>query len=132
MIFKNLIISVFLILLVSCSNADKRNADSDKKWEHKIKVEEVIQTSSYTYLLVEENGRSRWIAVSSIDATEGDVLYYNNGLEMVDFKSRELNKVFPNLLLVQIISDGKSEVLSRKVPKKKLNITQHNSPKIFE
>ena len=128
MVLKNLIIFTFLILIVSCSSIEDKSTNSNAKWEHKIKVEEVIQTTSYTYLLAEENGNSRWIAVSSMDTKEGDILYYNNGLEMVDFNSRELNRVFPNLLLVQIISDGKSEMPIRKTVSNNSNNVKKGVP----
>lgn len=108
---KNILLLALLATIFSCSNT--KNGKENKKWEHQVTVEEVIQTSAYTYLLVDENGADRWIAVASMDAKVNDVLFYNTGLEMVDFKSKELNRVFPNLLLVQVISDGKTDMPKR-------------------
>ena len=81
-------------------------------------VEEAIQTSSYTYLLVSEDGINYWIAVSRMNAKAQDVLYYNSGLEMINFESKELQRTFDKLLLVQVISDGSSEVAPRNIQKK--------------
>ena len=118
---KSILFVIVLALFVSCSSEGDKQSETSK-WENKVKVEEVIHTSAYTYLLVDKDGYDRWIAVSRMDANVGDVLYYNNGLEMVDFKSRELDRTFSNLLLVQVISDGKS-----KVPKRQpLQVIQNN------
>ena len=66
-----------------------------------LKVEEVIQTTSYTYLRANENGQEVWIAVTKMDANAGDVFYYDNALEMIDFESKELNRVFDRVLFVE-------------------------------
>ena len=81
-------------------------------------VDEVIQTSSYTYLLVSEDGMSYWIAVSQMTANVQDVLYFNSGLEMLNFESKELQRTFDKLLLVQVVSDGSSEVSPRSMQTK--------------
>jgi PBP1b-binding outer membrane lipoprotein LpoB len=71
---------------------------------HQVVVSELIQTTSYTYLLVNENGKEYWIAVSRMDAAVGDEYYFADGLEMKDFKSKELDRVFESILFVQTIS----------------------------
>ncbi|WP_423128253.1 hypothetical protein [Gaoshiqia sp. Z1-71] len=68
---------------------------------HQLKVEDVIQTTSYTYLLGNENGQEVWIAVTKMEAQTGDVFYYDNALEMLDFESKELNRVFDRVLFVE-------------------------------
>jgi len=42
----------------------KTKKAENNTWKHKVLVEEVIQTGSYTYLLVSEDGETQWIAVS--------------------------------------------------------------------
>jgi len=111
---KNILIIIVVVAFASCSSVNEKNNES-KKWEHKVQIEEVIQTSAYTYLLVDENGTDRWIAVSKMDANVNDIYYYNSGLEMIDFKSKELNRTFPNLLLVQVISNGKTDMPIRQM-----------------
>jgi len=58
---------------------------------HKVKVLEVVQVSSYTYLNVDENNNQKWVAVPTTNAEIGDVLFYNGGSEMIDFRSNELD-----------------------------------------
>ena len=109
MIYKNIFIAVILTIFISCSNTNEKESEK-QTWEHKVLVEEIIHTNSYTYLLVSEDNDPYWIAVPQMEAQVNDVLYYNAGLEMVDFKSKELDRSFDKLLLVQVISDGESEV----------------------
>lgn len=71
---------------------------------HEVKVEEVIQTSNYTYLKVSENSTENWIAVSSQEALKGEVYYYDQALEMKNFQSKELNRTFETIYFVQGLS----------------------------
>ena len=71
---------------------------------HEVKVEEVSQTSNYTYLKVSENNAEFWIAVGRQEATAGEVYYYNDALEMTNFNSKELNRVFETVYFVNGIS----------------------------
>lgn len=108
------IIGVFI--LSSCDNVTNNEQKTDSGVEnssagsnvestmHHGKTLEVIQTTSYTYLKLDENGSEVWIAVKKIDANVGDEYYYANSMEMKDFKSTELNRVFPSVFFVQNIS----------------------------
>jgi hypothetical protein len=71
---------------------------------HEVKVEDVIQTTNYTYLKVSENGAENWIAVSKQDAAKGDTYYYGQALEMKNFNSKELNRTFETIYFVQGLS----------------------------
>lgn len=71
---------------------------------HEVKVEEVIQTSQYTYLKVSENGTENWIAITRQEAAVGQTYYYDKALEMTNFKSKELNRTFNIIYFVQGIS----------------------------
>ena len=68
---------------------------------HHVIVKEVLQTSKYTYLFVSENSQEFWIAVRRLDAKVGDDVYYQQSLPMQNFKSKELNRVFENVLFIQ-------------------------------
>ncbi|MBK6345325.1 MAG: SH3-like domain-containing protein [Bacteroidales bacterium] len=95
-------IVALLIFSLSACNRGKKNstAESLPPGTHAVDVIEVIQTSNYTYLQVFENDQKFWIAVSRLDAKTGDVIYYTNAMEMKDFKSKELDRVFPSILFV--------------------------------
>lgn len=68
--------------------------------EHKVVVEEVLNTDKYTYLNVSENGEKSWIAIPRRDVTVGDTYYYRGGLLKKNFFSPEFNRVFETVYLV--------------------------------
>ena len=93
---------------------------------HQVKVEEVVQTSNYTYLKVSENNADFWIAVNSQEASPGEVYYYGEALEMNNFNSKELNRTFETIYFVQGISkEPVTAVAENKLPAKPVqpNIT---------
>jgi hypothetical protein len=75
---------------------------------HKIVVEEVLQTTSYTYLLGNENGQKQWLALPRIEASAGEVYYYQEGILMKDFKSTELDRTFASVLFLQSVQNAKT------------------------
>ena len=68
--------------------------------KHKIKVEEVIQTSTYTYIRAEENGTSQWMAMPITQLKVGEICYYQAAAEMKQFESKSLNRTFESILFV--------------------------------
>lgn len=95
-----------LIVLSGCVHKNKvptaQNAANPSM--HEAKVEEVIQTSQYTYLKVSENGAENWIAVTRQEAAVGETYYYDKALEMKNFESKELKRTFETIYFVQAIS----------------------------
>lgn len=69
-----------------------------------IKVTEVIQGGSYTYISATENGIAKWIAVARQDVNPGEVLYYYDALPMENFHSKEIDKTFDVIYFVNKIS----------------------------
>jgi hypothetical protein len=72
---------------------------------HKILVEEVIQTTNYTYLHGKENDSDQWLAVPTMDAQAGNTYYYIGGLPMKKFESKELHRTFDVVLFLNKVSD---------------------------
>lgn len=102
---------LFIMLTLSvaiwgCENTQKETTNESNGWDHTVKVAEVIQTSNYTYLDVEENGKRYWMAIAKNDVAPGQMLYYNSGLPMSNFESKELNRIFEQILFVQVVSDN--------------------------
>lgn len=100
---------VILVLLVGFSGCVKKNkvptAQSLANAAiHEVKVVEVVQASQYTYLKVSEKGTENWIAVTRQEAAVGEVYYYEQALEMNNFKSKELDRTFETIYFVQGIS----------------------------
>jgi len=77
---------ISFVLLSSCKEKNNEYApiNSGSK-AHQIKVKEVLQTGTYTYLFVNENKEDYWMAVSKADIKVDDHLYYNKALEMINF-----------------------------------------------
>jgi hypothetical protein len=100
---------ILLVILAGFSGCVKKNkvptaqSTTDPSM-HQVKVEEVIQTSQYTYLKVSENGTENWIAVNKQEAAAGETYYYNQELEMKNFNSKELNRTFETIYFVQGLS----------------------------
>jgi hypothetical protein len=67
---------------------------------HKIIAKEVLQTTSYTYVHAEENGELNWIAVPKMAAEVGATYYYQGGMQMGEFKSKELDRTFDNIIFL--------------------------------
>ena len=69
-----------------------------------FEVAEVVQASSYSYLKVKENLNERWVAVSKREISVGDVYYYDEALEMNNFKSKDLDRTFEIIYFINQIS----------------------------
>lgn len=101
-----LVIIVILVAFTGCVRKNKVPTAQtlDNPSMHEVKVEEVIQTSNYTYLKVSENNADFWIAVGLQEASAGEVYYYDQALEMTNFNSKELDRVFETVYFVQGMS----------------------------
>lgn len=106
---RNLFIAIIgIAFLVSCnskSNSTYTPPETETTTGHHVEVAEVIQASSYTYLFVNEKDIKYWMAVNKVDMKVGDDFYYEDALQMRDFKSKDLDRVFDSILFVQAISD---------------------------
>lgn len=94
------------ILLNSCKNKQESYIPLENKSSiHQALVKEVIQGGTYTFLLVYENNKEYWIAANKTETVVNETIYYKNILKMVDFKSKELDRVFEEIYFVQNIGD---------------------------
>ncbi|WP_297097755.1 hypothetical protein [uncultured Draconibacterium sp.] len=93
-------------MFLSCVR-NKNNTPAQAQSEgafNMIKVSEVIQGGSYTYISATENGIAKWIAVAKQDVNPGEVLYYYDALPMENFHSKEIDKTFDVIYFVNKIS----------------------------
>jgi len=88
---------------------------------HEVVVKEVIQTSGYSYLLVKENEAETWLAVELMEAKAGETYYYKGGFMMKDFRSKELNRTFAEILFLDNISK------TADFPNEKTNANPHGN-----
>ena len=102
----NLIILLSSIILLAVSCKPKSTVDENLAPNvHKIVAEEVIQTSNYTYIRVSEGEKENWIAIGKQEVEQGKSYYYEAGIEMNNFVSKELKRTFPSILFVDKFSD---------------------------
>lgn len=102
-------IFVMLVLVVVFSSCVKNKngqmgqgqAAADGK---SFEVVEVIQGSSYTYIKAKESTGEKWMAVSKQDVQTGGVYYYDEGLPMNNFHSKEIDRTFDEIYFVNTIS----------------------------
>lgn len=95
-----------VILFTSCVHKKKEKVQplDTNSLMNQVVVDSVLQTSDYTYLKVTENDQAFWMAVNKMNASVGDKLYYANPMEMKNFKSKTLNRVFESIYFVQDVS----------------------------
>ncbi len=127
-----LLLAIFLV--VSCNKNKKEYSPmlGQKGIAHKVKVKEVLQTSAYTFLNVIEDQDEFWMAIGKTDVKAGEVVYYEDAMEMKDFKSKELDRTFDRILFAEGVSNAPiiSEITAedslyhQKVTKKKEKIDE--------
>ena len=67
---------------------------------HEIVVLEILPTTKYVYLKVEENDEQFWIATIKQKINVGGTYFYKGGLLKTNFESKEHNKIFDKIYLV--------------------------------
>ena len=75
---------------------------------HTVAVQEVIQTSSYTYLKVKEEDAVFWIAIKKREMATGETISFKRPLEMTNFTSKELRRTFETIYFVGSIRQESS------------------------
>jgi hypothetical protein len=66
-----------------------------------------IDIPQFTYLAVNQNNQTRWLAASTIAVKKGDVVQFDNGTTIIGFNSKILKRDFPNMTFVNNISINK-------------------------
>ncbi|MBN1339827.1 MAG: hypothetical protein JXA03_10920 [Bacteroidales bacterium] len=100
---------ILLALWLTSCNQGQKNAGIEEEQPggfRKAVVEQVIQTTSYTYLKVNNSKEEQWIAIVRQEMQEGDTVYYEEGLKMTGFESPELGRTFETIFFVQNISNS--------------------------
>ncbi len=105
------IFCIALISLVSCKPNNSKEVELLKKGIHTVVVQEVLQTSEYTYFRLKELGNSKisendtlWAATTKSESKAGETLYYKGGFPMKDFISKELKRTFSQVLFLDSLS----------------------------
>ena len=72
----------------------------DAQLPQKAKVLSSIDAAGYTYLEVTQNKKNLWLAGSQVAVKKGDVIRFDDGMVMTNFKSKTLNRTFPSITFV--------------------------------
>lgn len=99
---------VFVSFLTSCGEKEQpenlqisdNTSELTSPQSHAATVKEKVDAGNYTYLNVNEDGKTFWIAVSKMEINVGEVVYFSKFMEMNEFKSETLNKTFESILFV--------------------------------
>lgn len=120
---RNFIIIIALSLgMMACNNSDKTNTtntQSDASYEDALakinstmreaKLLEANTSGSYTYIKLEENGETFMAAVGARQLTIGDTYYFKDAMEMKNFESKSLGKVFSSIYFINDFYAAKPE-----------------------
>jgi len=68
-----------------------------------------IDIPQFTYIEVNQNSQTRWIAASTIAVKKGDAIQFDNGATIIGFNSKILNRDFPNMTFVNHVSLNKGK-----------------------
>jgi hypothetical protein len=99
------VLTGFIAFVLSCScNNNAKDANLAPN-AHKVKAQEVIQTSNYTYVRVSENDKDYWCAIERAEIREGGTYYWSQGAEMNEFTSKELKRTFRSIFFIQDFTD---------------------------
>jgi hypothetical protein len=83
-------------------------AAKPQQWPHEGTVVSSIDASIYTYVEVNDNGKTVWIAAPTVAVKKGDTIGYDEGAVMSNFYSKSLNRTFDTVLFV-----GKAAVIKK-------------------
>ncbi len=93
-----------IVLFASCQPKSKTKENLAPN-VHKITAKEVIQSSNYTYIRADEDGKESWLAIAKQEVETGKSFYYEPNIEMTDFTSKELKKTFKSIMFVSKFSE---------------------------
>lgn len=72
----------------------------DAKLPQKARVLSSTDAAGYTYLEVTQNKKTLWLAGTQVAVRKGDVIRFDDGMVMTNFKSKTLNRTFPSITFV--------------------------------
>lgn len=82
---------------------------TDAELTQKGKVLSSINANEYTYIEVEQGKNILWLAAPSVTVKKGDVIRFEDGAVMANFRSKLLNRTFPSVMFVNrtVVTKGK-------------------------
>lgn len=129
-----IVISLLLaIVFISACQSNKKTEIEQQSNIHKVIAQEVLHVGEYTYLRVLENGIEKWIAAPSTQVEIGQTYYFEKGMEMKNFESKELNRTFETIYFVDRMStDPEIKIQTNAYNSQNKDLSQQNSRPISE
>jgi hypothetical protein len=89
---------------------------------HTATVLETMDAAGYTYVKVDENGKTYWIAgPQTANVTVGNSISYAQQMIMNDFTSKTLNRTFEYLMFASaLVPSGRTAPVSESLPQKQM------------
>jgi len=120
--FKLLVITVMAVMMIVACDSKKRvkapehmpqavTSQQSMDAGHTVLVKEIIQATSYTYLFVAEGDREYWVATAKQPFEVGMTLHYDEGLEMKNFTSKEVDRTFDSIWFISEFMGTSSAVV---------------------
>jgi hypothetical protein len=72
-------------------------------------VVSTIDIPQFTYIEVKQKNQTRWLAAATIAAKKGDIIQFDAGSTIPDFKSKTLNRSFPGMTFVNNVTVKKGK-----------------------
>lgn len=116
---------LFYLLLVlgfitACNSNESTNNSTEASYEdalakmqntyQTIVVEEALQSGNYTYIRYHQDGKEYWGAISARPVEIGQKYYYQNAMEMKNFESKSLDRVFPSIWFINDFTDSNPQM----------------------
>ena len=103
-----------VVMTFGCQESN--NAATADPNVHKVIALEIINTTQYTYLRVDENGTEKWLAFPLANVKVGETYYYVNEMAMTNFVSKELGRTFASVYFVERVgTEPPTKVMDSKV-----------------
>ncbi|MCU7491460.1 MAG: hypothetical protein HF312_07650 [Ignavibacteria bacterium] len=96
-------LAVALLSLTACSKKEDSKPVS-AQGVHTGKVIDKINASNYSYLQLEENGNTYWIAAPQMQIEKGETVQFAKSMEMKNFHSETLNRTWETILFVSDVA----------------------------
>lgn len=72
--------------------------------QYQAKVTKVTHAAGYTYLELDFNGKTTWLAASPVNVKTGDTVAWSGGAVMRNFTSKTLRRTFDEIIFVNAVA----------------------------
>ena len=119
---------VFSDELSTKSNSNTNQSFTDDL--HRVVVNEVLPTSRYVYLNVNEGEKQFWVATRKENVSKGKAYFYKGGLLKTNFESKEYNRVFDTVYLVSSLVEENHSNNTGTLNKSNAKLIEKNAKKV--